>query len=81
MVRAAFAKSGAFGTGWGNDTSPRFGCCMETEVAMRELTANAAASSFPLAVVPILQPVVPLWEPVDSVGRHAAPDCLPLIQN
>jgi hypothetical protein len=74
-------KSGAFGTGSWTDTSPRFGCCMATEVAMRELAANAAASKFSLAVVPILQPVVPVWELVDSVGRHAAPDCLPLIQN
>jgi hypothetical protein len=54
---------------------------MATDVAMRELAANAAASKFSLAVVPILQPVVPVWELVDSVGRHAAPDCLPLMQN
>jgi len=54
---------------------------MATEVAMRELAANAAASNFSLAVVPILQPVVPVWELVDSVERHAAPDWMPLIQN
>jgi len=48
---------------------------------MRELTANSAASNFPLAVVSILQAVVPVWELVDSVARHAATDCLPLIQN
>jgi len=80
VVRAAFQQSGAFGTGSWTDTSPRFGCCMATDVAMRELAANAAASKFSLAVVPILQPVVPVWELVDSVGRHAAPDCLPLMQ-
>jgi hypothetical protein len=63
------------------DASPHFGCCMATEVAMRELAANAAASNFSLVVVPVLQAVVPVWELVDSLGRHAAPDCLPLIEN
>ncbi len=81
MSEPRFAKNGAFGTGSWTDTSPRFGCCMATEVAMRELAANAAASNFSLAVVPILQPVVPVWELVDSVERHAAPDWMPLIQN
>jgi hypothetical protein len=64
--------------GGGNDTSPRFGCCTATEVAIRELIANVAASNFPLTVVPVLQPVVPVWELVDFVGRHTAPTGLPL---
>ena len=33
------------------DTSPRIGCCAATEVAGRELLANAAASNFALTVV------------------------------
>ena len=63
--------------GWGYDTSPRFGCCMATKVAMRELAANAVASNFSLAGVPILQAVVPLWELVDFVARHARPIACP----
>jgi hypothetical protein len=39
-------QGGAFGTGSWTDTSPRFGCCMATEAAIRELAANAAASNF-----------------------------------
>ena len=72
------AKSGAFGTGSWTDTSPRFGCCTATEVAIRELAANAAASVFLLTMVPALQPVVPVWELVDFVGRLAASIFLPL---
>lgn len=48
---------------------------------MRELAANRVASNFSLAEVPIIQAVVPQWELVDFVARHAAPDCLPLIQD
>jgi hypothetical protein len=67
--------------GVGLDTSPRFGCCMATKVAIRELAANAAASNFPLRVVAVLQPVVSVWELVDFVGRHTAPTCLLFDQN
>jgi len=64
-------KSGAFGTGVGYDTSPRDGCCMATPVAIRELAANAAASSSPLTVVAAQRLAVSVWELADSVGRHA----------
>jgi hypothetical protein len=53
------------------DTSPRDGCCMATRVAIRELAANAAASSSPLTVVAAQKPPVPVWEFVDFVGRYA----------
>lgn len=62
----------------GNDTSPRFGCCTATEVAIRELAANAAASLFSVIVFPVLQPVVPVWELVDSAERPVALIFLPL---
>src|SRR5260370_28673545 len=67
------AKSGAFGTGRWTDTSPRFGCCMATEDALRELAANAAASNFSLTVVRSQQSLVPVWELVDFVGRQFPP--------
>jgi hypothetical protein len=71
-------QSGAFGTGSWTDTSPRFGCCPATKVAIRELAANAAASVFLLTVVPVLQPVVPVWELVDPAERPTVPFFLPL---
>jgi hypothetical protein len=61
-----------------SDTSPRFGCCTATKVAIRELAANAAASVFLLTVVPVLQPVVPVWERVDPAERPTVPFFLPL---
>jgi hypothetical protein len=67
--------------GVGLDTSPRFGCCMATKVAIRELAANTAASNFPLRVVAVLQRVVSLGELVDFVGRRTAPTCLLFDQN
>jgi hypothetical protein len=54
------------------DTSPRDGCCMATEVAIRELAVNAAASNAPLAVVALQESRVPLWELIDFVRRNAA---------
>jgi hypothetical protein len=54
---------------------------MATKVAIWELAANAAASNFPLGAVPLLQPVVPVWELVDFIGRHTASTCLPFDQN
>jgi hypothetical protein len=54
---------------------------MATKVAIRELAANTAASSFPFRVVALLQPVVSVWELVDFVGRHTAPTCLLFDQN
>jgi hypothetical protein len=59
--------------GVGLDTSPRFGCCMATKVAIWELAANAAASNFPLAVVRSHRSLVRVWELVDFVGRQFAP--------
>ncbi len=70
-------KSAASQREW-NDTSPRFGCCRATKVAIRELAEIEPASVFSLAVVPVLQPVVPVWELVDFVGRPTAPTFLPL---
>jgi hypothetical protein len=32
--------------GVATDTSPRFGCCLETKVAIRELAGNVEASNF-----------------------------------
>jgi len=61
-------KSGAFGTGSWTDTSPRFGCCMATKVAVREPAANAAASNSSLTVVLSHQLLVPVRELVDFVG-------------
>jgi hypothetical protein len=61
-------RSGAYGTGGWTDTSPRFGCCMATKVAVRELAANAAASNSSLTVVLSHQLLVPVWELVDFVG-------------
>jgi hypothetical protein len=74
-------KSGAFGTGSWTDTSPRFGCCTATKVATGELVANAADRNFSFTVLRWQQFLVPVWELVDFVGRQAAPNCLPLIQN
>ena len=74
-------RSGAFGTGSWTDTPPRFGCCTATKVAIRELVANAAARNSSFIVLRSQQFLVPVWELVDFVGRHAAPNCLPLIQN
>jgi hypothetical protein len=39
-------QSGAFGTGSWTDTSPRFGCCWETKIAIWELAENVEASNF-----------------------------------
>ena len=61
-------KSGAFGTGSWTDTSPRFGCCMATKVAVRELAASAATSNSSRTVVLSHQLLVPVWELVDFVG-------------
>jgi hypothetical protein len=66
-------KSGAFGTGSWTDTSPRFGCCLETNVAIRELAENVAATNFFALVVRPHRPLVPIEELVDSAGRHFAP--------
>jgi hypothetical protein len=68
-----FARSGAYGTGSWTDTSPRFGCCMATKGAIWELAANAAAGNSSLTVVRSHQPLVPVWELVDFVGRQIAP--------
>jgi hypothetical protein len=68
-------KSCAFGTGSWTDTSPRFGCCMATEVAIRELAANAAASNFSLPAVRSHRTLVPAWELVDFIGRQFATPC------
>ena len=46
-------RSGAFGTGSWTDTSPRFGCCTATTVAMRELVANAADRHFFVHCAPL----------------------------
>jgi hypothetical protein len=67
------AKSGAFGTGSWMDTSPRFGCCLETKVAIRELAENVAANNFFAPVVRSHQPLVPIGELVDSAGPRFAP--------
>jgi hypothetical protein len=67
--------------GVGLDTSPRFGCCTATKVAIRELVANAAARHFSFTVLRSQQSLVPVGELVDFVGRQAAPNCLPVIQN
>ena len=66
-------RSGAFGTGSWTDTSPRFGCCMATDVAIRELAANAADSNSSLTVVRSHKPLVPVWELVDFVVGQIAP--------
>jgi hypothetical protein len=67
------AKSGAFGTGSWMDTSPRFGCCLETKVAIRELAENVAAINFFAPVVRPHRPLVPIGELVDSAGRQLVP--------
>jgi hypothetical protein len=77
----AFSESGAFGTGSWTDTSPRFGCCAATEVAIRELAANAAASNFSLTGVRSHPSLVPVWELVDFVGCQFAPTRLLFSQN
>src|SRR5271165_2001652 len=69
-------QSGAFGTGSWTDTSPRFGCCMATEVAIRELAGNAGPSNSSLTVARSHQPLVPVWEPVDFVGSQISPSRL-----
>jgi hypothetical protein len=63
------------------DTSPRNGCCIATQVAIRELGANAAASESPLTVVAAQESEGPVWEPIDFVGRDAAPSTLLSNQN
>jgi hypothetical protein len=68
-------RSGAFGTGSWTDTSPHFGCCMATEIAIRELVANAAASNSSLTAVRSLRSLVPVWELVDFIGRQFATSC------
>ena|SRR5271165_5451559 len=75
------AKSGAFGTGSWMDTPPRFGCCLETKVAMRELAENVAATNFFAPVVRSHQPLVPIGELVDSAGRKFAPTRMLFSQN
>jgi hypothetical protein len=44
---------------------------MATRVAIRERTANTAASNFPLTVLAAKKPAVPVWELVDFVRRQA----------
>ena len=74
-------RRGAFGTGSFADTSPRFGCCLETKVAIRELAENAAATNFFALVVRSHRPRVPIEELVDSAGRHFAPTRMLFSQN
>jgi hypothetical protein len=64
-----FARSGAYGTGSWTDTSPRFGCCLETKVAIWELAENVEASNFSLTVVRYHRSLVPIGELVDFAGR------------
>jgi len=54
------------------DTSPRFGCCTATKVAVWELAANAAASHSSFTVVPAQERSVPLWELVDFIDSRSA---------
>jgi len=65
-------KNGAFGTGSSTDTSPRFGCCLETKVAIRELPGNVETSNFSLDVARSRRLLVPIGELVDSAGRQFA---------
>ena len=65
-------KSGAYGTGSWTDTSPHNGCCMATEVAIRELAVTTARSNFSLAVARSRPFLVPVWELIDSIGRQFA---------
>jgi len=62
-------RSGAFGTGSWTDTSPRFGCCLATKVAIWELAENVEASNFSLTVVRYHRSLVPIGELVDFAGR------------
>jgi hypothetical protein len=66
-------KSGAFGTGSWTDTSPRFGCCLATKVAIRELAGNAEPSNFFAPVVRYHRSLVPIGELVDFAGRQFPP--------
>src|SRR5690349_21551077 len=54
------------------DTSPRFGCCLETKVAIRELPGNVETSNFSLNVARSRRLLVPIGELVDSAGRLAS---------
>src|SRR5271166_5393458 len=67
--------------GVGLDTSPRFGCCTATNVAIREVAANTTASVCLLDMVPAHQPAVPVWELIDFVCRQIAPIYLLFNQN
>jgi hypothetical protein len=69
LSMSAFAKSGAYGTGSWTDTSPRFGCCLATKVAIWELAENMEASNFSLTVVRYHRSLVPIGELVDFAGR------------
>src|SRR5258708_38337458 len=58
--------------GVGLDTSPRFGGCLETKVAIRELPGNVGARNFSLTVARSRRLLVPIGELVDSAGRQFA---------
>jgi hypothetical protein len=63
--------------GVGLDTSPRFGCCLETKVAIRELPGNVEASNFSLTVARSRRLLVLIGELVDSGGwQFASTLCL-----
>jgi hypothetical protein len=81
VSESRFAKSGAYGTGSWTDTSPRFGCCTASKVAVPELAANAAANICSLNMVPVRQSVVPVWELIEFVGRQITPIYLLFSQN
>lgn len=67
------AKSGAFGTGGWMDTSPHFGCCLETKVAIWELAGNVEASNFYAPVARSHWSLVLIRELVDFARRQLAP--------
>jgi len=75
------AKNGAFGTGSWTDTSPHFGCCLETKVAIRELSGNVETSNFSVNVARSRRFLVPIGELVDSAGRQFASTLVRFSQN
>jgi hypothetical protein len=67
--------------GWRYDTSPRFGCCLKTKVAIRELPGNVETSNFSLNVARSRRLLVPIGELVDSAGRQFASTLVRFSQN
>ena len=63
------------------DTSPRFGCCLETKVAIRELPGNVETSNSSVNVARSRRLLVPIGELVDSAGRQFVSTLVRFTQN